>query len=495
MQILGGVDFFTAEEKTVYLALMRRHTAVLQRAENDNNLISNWGFFHDHGLFFAALALDDPTLARTAAERMLLRFSYQFDADGIHRESSDEYQAAILLFFLDVLLFADEKLLPDGFRDKARRCADALAVLHKPNGTLLGFGDSDNCDLRDLMTRAAIVLRDGRYARFGWSEPDYDTLWYLPDGRADELFRFDPVPSEPLNAVFSESFHCVMRSDRTARAHFLHFMNPTFGGGHAHCDRLHIDLCIGGRDILTDSGRYTYKTCPERLALKSTAAHNCCTVDGAEPQEPLSSWTFAAVGQSANGYFRESESFVYAESADLSYLAPPTRTVHERRILFIKPNLFILTDVFHAFEAHTYRAYFNFSPDGGVTADGHSFVFTGKDVTAEFFPFAKPLLIEKQTGLYSPLYNVLRRRDRICLTTEGATTQLITVIAERGVVSDIEEVPVDAPARAIRLTANGKRYVFFTSPEENARTYRVGESVFWGRTAVCAEGQVHIIRR
>lgn len=54
----------------------------------------------------------------------------------------------------------------------------------------------------------------------------------------------------------------------------------SLGGGHGHFDKGHLELVIGGEEVLADPGRYTYVDGTERRMLKSTKAHNTVTVDG-----------------------------------------------------------------------------------------------------------------------------------------------------------------------------------------------------------------------
>ena len=64
----------------------------------------------------------------------------------------------------------------------------------------------------------------------------------------------------PQNELVSleASGQAVLRSGWDQKADYLHFMCGSLGGGHGHFDKLHMDLCVAGEDVLIDSGRYTY---------------------------------------------------------------------------------------------------------------------------------------------------------------------------------------------------------------------------------------------
>lgn len=81
----------------------------------------------------------------------------------------------------------------------------------------------------------------------------------------------------------------VLRSDWTPNAEFLFFKASAPGIGHAHEDCLSLHASAWGRDLLVDSGNFSYTLqTPKDLAMndycKSTWAHNGVLVDG-EGQE------------------------------------------------------------------------------------------------------------------------------------------------------------------------------------------------------------------
>ncbi|MFW0776171.1 MAG: heparinase II/III domain-containing protein [Rickettsiales bacterium] len=62
-------------------------------------------------------------------------------------------------------------------------------------------------------------------------------------------------------------------------------IGPAYQPGHTHCDFLSYELMVAGQLLITDTGVCEYEPGPMRHHVRSTAAHNTVTVDGAEQSE------------------------------------------------------------------------------------------------------------------------------------------------------------------------------------------------------------------
>ena len=72
-----------------------------------------------------------------------------------------------------------------------------------------------------------------------------------------------------------------MRNGWDANAHWAFFDMGPAGAAHRHVDKLHLSVTGYGRDILVDSGRFTYKGGKWRRHFTGTSAHNTVVIDGA----------------------------------------------------------------------------------------------------------------------------------------------------------------------------------------------------------------------
>lgn len=70
-------------------------------------------------------------------------------------------------------------------------------------------------------------------------------------------------------------------------------IGPDHLPAHAHADTFGFELSIGGHLFATDTGVYEYQQGDKRSYCRSTAAHNCLTVDGVDQAECWSSFRVA----------------------------------------------------------------------------------------------------------------------------------------------------------------------------------------------------------
>ena len=103
-------------------------------------------------------------------------------------------------------------------------------------------------------------------------------------------------------------------------ADYLHMRCGSLGGGHGHFDKGHLDLVIGGEEVLADPGRYTYVDGTERRMLKSTKAHNTVTVDGEEYTHCVDSWGVKGLWPSVGGAMSRKGKYGFAECGHLGYI-------------------------------------------------------------------------------------------------------------------------------------------------------------------------------
>jgi uncharacterized heparinase superfamily protein len=137
--------------------------------------------------------------------------------------------------------------------------------------------------MRYLLSLGAVFFNEPRFKvqEFGCAP---DALWALgPEG----LRTWDALEGVSLNDIhsrhFTDSGWYVMRDQMD---YILVSAGPngqTGNGGHCHNDKLSIELCVAGRDIIVDPGTYVYTPEPEaRNLFRSTAYHNTVQVNALE---------------------------------------------------------------------------------------------------------------------------------------------------------------------------------------------------------------------
>ncbi len=238
----------------------------------------------------------------------------QVYADGCHFEASTCYHrlAVELFFFGTLLVAAGERESPgESPRQAAERVfgSDYLHRLHsmfmailyllKPNGRMPQIGDNDSgrflvlgthgvLDMRYLLGLGAVFFDEPRFKvdEFGFSE---DGLWLF--GR-DGYGTWSSLIGRSVETIDSRSFpqagwH-VLREGHDYCLVSCGPNGPCGRGGHAHNDKLSIELVLDGHDVIVDPGTYVYTPWPDyRNRFRSTDYHNTVKIEGCEQNEPL----------------------------------------------------------------------------------------------------------------------------------------------------------------------------------------------------------------
>ena len=132
--------------------------------------------------------------------------------------------------------------------------------------------------------------------------------------------------------------------------------------GHCHGDKLHVDLVLNGEDVLVDGGRSTYKDILLRFELKGNMGHNTTIVDKKPFTTFTDSWDTRKLSLPVNRSFHTGKKAEFVQGGHLGYISEGIFV--NRRIIWIKPDIYLINDQFYATGEHEYRQYFHFAPEG-----------------------------------------------------------------------------------------------------------------------------------
>ncbi|OMD16792.1 heparinase [Paenibacillus odorifer] len=339
--------------------------------------ISNWGVLETCGLFQTVLYFPEFTSANNwrqlSKERLGETARIQIMADGIHWEQSPTYHHEVLVCFLDCIRLArlNGVELQDEFQQKVQQMAAASLYWAKPNHRQPMLGDSDDSDIRSLLTYAGWLFQDAVLRFGGYDQMDYDNAWLFGINGVEGYERLTAELPPNLSRSYAHSGHYVMRTGWDEQDLYLYFHCGPLGGGHGHADLLHFDLYAYGRDLLTDLGRYNYSDhTPLRKALKESAAHNTTTVDGIGFTEVTDTWSFSQIAKPTGCQWISHPDFDYVEGSHDGYRHWDDPVYPLRRILFIKPFYWFLVDSFSSRQEHTFSQHFHFAPGTVQMEDG-----------------------------------------------------------------------------------------------------------------------------
>jgi|APSaa5957512622_1039677.scaffolds.fasta_scaffold05280_3 hypothetical protein len=275
--------------------------------------------------------------------------------------------------------------LPEGFGEKVGRIFDFPAYMVKPNGAYPSVNDIYSAQDPDEVPerREGLVL-------LGLDFLGREDLRYIHtygrEGSAPPL----------TSCAFPYGGFYVMRSDWSAEARYLVFDGGKSAGGHNHVDKLNFELYAYGNTLVTDSGcAGPWASAWRSEYFVGTAGHNTLMVDGrgqvagvplfAIPSlKGRTPWHQIAPEPLANSWM-SGEHFDYAESRyedgyatygseqsrlrgfryelnrvdEVGQMQPWTQAqggelrvkpcervfaIHERKVFFVKPDYWILSD-------------------------------------------------------------------------------------------------------------------------------------------------------
>lgn len=468
MHWIDAMHLLKEENSDVFLAGVRMHIDYLATQDNEFLLFSNWGVIGNAGLFKGSLLLCDTELALLAQQRVTQSLSYQILSDGMQWEQSPLYHAEVLSALLSMVQTANQYKWPldSCITDKAKDMALFMLGSMKPNRHHFLQSDSDDTDIRDVLTRAAYLLDMDTLSIgcFPVLEP-YSSFF----ASKDEIETFANRTHQPppfLSFGGMESGNVYLRTGWTEQDSCCHFRCGQIGGGHGHADLLHVDVVAHGHDVLVDSGRYTYCEKEERKILKQQASHTTIVVDGQDATVYENTWAYAKRALCANRMFSTVGDWSYAQANSLGYLMDTQFPVLiEREILQIDASLVLIHDTMITSSPHTYSWYFHFSNQGDITIESNAIHFSSAQVASTLYIEPGMEAISTRT-LYAPHYNELRTKPSVQLNrcAEGFCSALFVLHSEPRNMEqacNLEELPVKG-ARSGRLYS-----------KEEARAWRI----------------------
>lgn len=477
----------TKEVLDAFYHSMIEHAEYLIRQHSVVRRMSNWSILEDHGLFVIALTLpqNETTrrFAKTALEHLEIELKLQVLPDGVQWEQSPMYHNEVLHCLLDVLILAkrNQMVLPKKMEEQIRSLAYADLAWKKPDHHQPLQGDSDDTDIRDLISMAAYLFQEPVLKFGGLKRLDFESAWDLGWKAAKEYELLMAKEPDFTSVALTDSGNYYLRSGWGEKENYLRFHCGTLGAGHGHSDKLHFDLVIEGEDVLMDSGRYTYVFGPERCEFKDPMAHNTILVDGKLFTICKDSWECSKLTQPVNQKHCFLPEYEFVQGGHLGYMDLNQPVFVNRKIVHIKPDLYLIADEMYTSGQHEYVEYFNFNNLGSVTIKENRAVYEGEKINADFYFLTPNEKIKLGNGRLSRTYNQVQKRPVVQVHTRAeGFTSIITVIHghKKGLESKliVEKVPVhsafrkiqhpDSTAEAVKLVLGEREYVVIICHQE-----------------------------
>lgn len=475
---------------------------LLIKTYDDFRTLSNWGVMQNCGLISLALNYQEQhsilsQYLTIALERLEYQCKIQILPDGVHWEQSPMYHNEVLNCLLDIA-FDFEKLnldTPSFILSSIRKLAYSNAYMKKPNHNQPMQGDSDETDLRDIITRSAYILKDQNLKYFGYNFVDFESIWDIGDSN---ISKYEELPTKKPNftsIALKESGNFYLRDSFEDNSNYLWFRCGALGSGHGHGEHLHFDLVSNGEDFISDPGRFTYvEGNKDREFLKSCFAHNTTIVDNLPFSKFNGAWGIVESALTLNTYHSFNTTFDFVEGGHLGYVSLESPVVTNRKILYLKNDLWIIIDEFLTEGAHEYSQIFNFYPDKKPTVDGLKAFIKGENSNLFMYWIDKNLNLNLKNSIFSTEYNKINSNFQLVSSIKSNKSKtLFTVISSKEL--SIQEASVlrgdgsfvpsyEAQAIEITLTPNNKIIVFNSMIDINnqKKSYLIDNILLYGKT-------------
>jgi len=473
-EFIKNSKYVTPEFLEKFLNALFLHGEYINNTFSNFSKSSNWGVLEYHGLFNLSVFLNDfkiaPIWKKNALDRLTTCIELQVLQDGTHWEHSPMYHNEVFHCFMNVNLLAQRyKIeLPEPIVQKTKDMAYANIQWQKPNYHQPLFGDSDDTDTRGLLSFASYVFKDSLIKSRAFKDLDFENYLVLGKTAAENYNNTQPIEPSFLSKFQENSGDFYMRTSWEEDATYTSLHLKKLAAGHAHDDLLSFTIFANNKDYLVDSGRYTYVDNTWRKLFKSNQSHNTLGVDNLPNSILIDSWSNEYEAWSEAIYTKSDSLFDYGEAENTGYKRLEDPVYMKRRMLFLKPNMWLIFDSFSAKGSHTYSQYFNF-PNDKVQIKNQAIETTYDAKNLKIQPI-KEIEFKINDSWYSPEYNLKLESKQVELFKNSTGfTSLISLLyfpEENSV--NYKKIPVfnrkdellkDKDAEAVSITLNDKEYI------------------------------------
>lgn len=327
-------------------------------------------------------------------EILFAEVSKQVLPDGVYFEQSTWYQRYTVDMYAQFVILrtlSGEPYYNAGTADVEnglQAALDVLMTITQPDGRTPVIGDDDGGrmlplttsepdDFRGSLAVGAVLFDRGDHKTIA-DRVSQEVFWLKgPEGveAYKELEAVEPVFESVDLAIGGYS---VMRDGWSDTDNCLIVDCGEVGslaGGHGHADALAIEVAMHGRELLVDSGTYTYHETRElRDYFRSSTAHNTLVIDGLSSSEPGSTFSWRSRAEVQKREWIAEDRFDFFEGSHSGYERLISPATHTRSILFLKNDYWIMRDLVETEGEHEYSLNFHFGRDvkTAIGEDGNS---------------------------------------------------------------------------------------------------------------------------
>ena len=332
-------------------------------------------------LVLAGYFLKNKTFYDTGKQLLVDESKEQFYQDGGHCEQSISYHVESLQQYFETFTVVKQAGDdPTTLVECMRKPYQFLNGMIGANGKIPLFNDSAYdypfYDAADFLSTAKYIFTSPPNGKTG----EYSKRWaWLGDGTKT-------IDWNTKNLYEDTGFiHYPFQVDERKYSFFMDCGNngPDYNLGHAHADALSILLYSEEKDILVDSGVFTYQPGEERNECRSTKAHNTVEIDGKNNAEVWSAFRTAKRGHTKIIDF-SSEDGLWVKAVYDGYKVILNSPVFHTRTVNIHQGMIEINDTVESPKKRNAVSRWHISPDCTVTLlDQYSCLIDGITMVSE----------------------------------------------------------------------------------------------------------------
>ncbi|HEY0431724.1 MAG TPA: alginate lyase family protein, partial [Pyrinomonadaceae bacterium] len=346
------------------LKIFAQHGAHIRRNLEFSHVATSNHYLSDvAGLLWLAIML--PELSASAEWRawalaeLLREMDKQTLADGADYEGSTGYHCFVLeLFLYSFLLCRSNGIsIDDKYWRKLQLMLDYLRALMRPDGLVPLIGDTDGSHALPIVARAAndrahllalgAVAFNDSTLKLPQQEVPPELLWLLGEQGLTDYEKLKNATHEISSQAFPDATTYVLRHEDLYLLFNAGGAQKGRPASHRHNDALSIEVSVGSRAFIVDSGSFVYTAdLHERHLFRSTAYHSTIQIDAAEQSTIREAAPFT-IGDEARARVLSWKSTkerdqIVAEHSGYARFAEPVR--HQRTVTFHKSDRWWLVE-------------------------------------------------------------------------------------------------------------------------------------------------------
>ncbi|MEP6946329.1 MAG: alginate lyase family protein [Acidobacteriota bacterium] len=355
------------------------------------------------GLYYLGTQL--PFLERASAWRQLGEkiltdeVSRQIHDDGVYFEQSTWYQRYTVDFYLQFIVLRSlndldiEGVPPTALESRVESALEFMMHATRPDGTTPAIGDDDGGralpltsasagDFRGTLGAGAAIM--GRGDMKWVAEGSYEEIFWMFGPAGMHAFELvDEKAPEHTSRAFRTGGYYAMRDGWLATDNYVMVDCGPVGslaGGHGHADALAVEVVLHGKNLLVDSGTYSYHESKAlRDQFRSTAAHNTISLDGTSSSEPGNTFSWRSRADATAKAWISDDRFDYFEGIHNGFEQLDGSPIHERGILFLKNDYIVIRDLVRANGEHAPTLNYHFPAGTSLSIDREGGFAAGDD--------------------------------------------------------------------------------------------------------------------